>query len=454
MLRKMSHRPKFSPGRRLAALALGLGLAGAGQGTLAGPSVQCCVSVDPEFPPATAYGSTMFRLDDSRGSATLPRAIPLDATAPPEVLLQQLWLTEGQVGAYSMELVPGLRNLGASLFADGQYPDAIDTFGRAVHLLRVNEGLYTLSQTGMVEQIIESHIEMGNYIAADDKQEYLFRIQRENFSPNDPAMVQAVEKYADWHRTAYLGQLDKYRFPRIVKLLDLYKESAGAVEAATGELSRGMLPYLEGKLRTEYLLSIYPGEREESLQVEAGQRDDLELPDITRLRFWRYQDNNYVNGVRTIRKMREILELDETQRPQEIADMTVKLGDWYLWYRRYALAIRSYEEAWAIMAEEPAGSEWLRANFAVPRELPTEVVFQPGLMPLRLYNDAEVHARFQVSRHGEAKNIEILSPSSESNQPAVTRGFKYLRDMRFRPRLKDGEVVATQEFERVYGIRY
>jgi hypothetical protein len=134
--------------------------------------------------------------------------------------------------------------------------------------------------------------------------------------------------------------------------------------------------------------------------------------------------------------------------------MTVKLGDWYLWYRRYALAIRTYEEAWAMMAAEPGGADWLRANFAVPVELPAEVVFQPGLMPLRLYNDAEVHARFRVSRHGEAKDIEILSPTSESNQPAVTRGFKYLRDMRFRPRLEDGAVVATREFERVYGIRY
>lgn len=420
----------------------------------AGGSVQCCVSVDPEFPPATAYGSTMFRLDDMRQHGASLRPMPLDATAPPEVLLQQLWLTEGQVGAYSKELVPGLQNLGASLFADGQYRDAIDTFGRAVHLLRVNEGLNTLSQAGMVEQIIEAHIEMGNFIAADDKQEYLFRVHSESLAPDDPAMVRAVEKYADWHRTAYLGQLDKYRFPRIVKLFDLYTTSSDAVEDAAGGLSRGMLPYLEGKLKTHYLLSIYPGEREESLQVEAGQRADLEMRDLTRLRFWRFEENNFTYGVRTIQTMRDILLQDEASSPEEIAEMTVRLGDWYLWHRRYALAIRTYEAAWSMMADDPRGEEWLQSNLAVPVELPTDVVFQPGLMPLRLYNEAQVRARFRVSRHGAAKDIEILSPSSESNQPAVTRGFKYLRDMRFRPRLEDGAVVATDDLERFYGIRY
>jgi hypothetical protein len=107
-----------------------------------------------------------------------------------------------------------------------------------------------------------------------------------------------------------------------------------------------------------------------------------------------------------------------------------------------------------MMASQPGGDNWLRSTFGVPLELPSEVVFQPGRMPLRLYHAAEVKARFDVSRHGEAMDIEILSPGSEENQPAVTRGFKYLRDMRFRPRLEEGEVVAAEALERVYSIRY
>jgi tetratricopeptide (TPR) repeat protein len=411
-------------------------------------------SVSPEFPPATTYGSTMYRNDDPRTHYETRRFMPIDVTAPTEVLLQQLWLTENQVGAYSAELVPELRELGAALFADGQYPDAIDTYRRAIHLLRVNEGLYTPSQTGMVEQLIEAYYEIGDFIAADDQQQYLFRVRKKHLKPGDPEMLEAVEQLADWHRTAYLSQLDRFRYPRIVDLIDLYADTAKRVAEDEGETSRNQLPYLEGKLRTEYLLSVYPGESEEPLQVEAAQRDNADLPDLKKLRFIAFRNDNYRHGLATLRQMRKIIESDPNSTPREIAEVMVKQGDWYQWHRRYAQAIRLYRSAWNAMDGQPGAESWRTANFSNPLELPSEVVFQPGRMPLRLYHDAEVHARFAVTRHGEAHDIEILSPDRTDNQPAVTRGYKYLRDMRFRPRLEDGVVVTAAPIERTYNIRY
>ena len=90
--------------------------------------------------------------------------------------------------------MPELRDLGAAYFADGEYGEAIDSFGRAIHLLRVNEGLYTHEQTGMVEQIIEAHLQVGNFIAADDQHEYLYRVRKANLSPADPEMIAAALK--------------------------------------------------------------------------------------------------------------------------------------------------------------------------------------------------------------------------------------------------------------------
>lgn len=411
-------------------------------------------SVSPEFPPATTYGSTMYREDDPRTHYRARRFMPIDVVAPTEILLQQLWLTENQVGAYSPELVPELRELGAALFADGQYRDAIDTYRRAIHLLRVNEGLNTNSQTGMIEQLIEAHYELGDFITADDQHQYLFRIRKQHLAPGDPEMQNAVEQLADWHRNAYLSQLDRFRYPRIVDLIDLYADMADAVADVEGDDSRDQLPYLEGKLRTEYLLSVYPGESEEPLQVEAQQRNNSDLPDLKKLRFMGFRNNNYRNGLATIRKMHSILESDPDTTSRELAEMMVRRGDWYQWHRLYAQAINMYRDAWQAMEGEPDADDWRRANFSNPLELPSEVVFQPGRMPLRLYHDAEVHARFEVTRHGEAHDIEILSPDRDDNQPAVTRGYKYLRDMRFRPRLEGGVVVTAASIERTYNIRY
>jgi hypothetical protein len=267
-------------------------------------------------------------------------------------------------------------------------------------------------------------------------------------------MLTSVEQIADWHRGAYLGQLDKYRYPRIVDLLDLYSEMIDAVASEEGEFNRNVMPYLQGKLKTEYLLSVYPGEKEEGLQIEAGQKNDIDLPDLTKMRFMKFRNENYRLGHQTIRMMGAILENDPETAPQELADIQLALADWFQWHRYYAQAIRAYSLAWKMMAEEPGGADWLQANFESPLELPSQIVFQPGRMPLRLNNSAQVTARFAVSRHGKAEDIDILSPQKDDNQPAVTRGYKYLRDMRFRPRLLNGEVVAAKDLERTYNIRY
>ena len=267
-------------------------------------------------------------------------------------------------------------------------------------------------------------------------------------------MLASVEQYADWHRGAYLGQLDRYRYPRIVDLIDLYGGMINAVAEEDGEFNRDILPYLQGKLKTEYLLSIYPGEKEEGLQIEAGQKDEISLPDLTKMRFMKFQKENYRRGHRTIQQMRTILENNPETTPKELADVQLAQADWFQWHRHYAQAISAYGVAWKIMAEQPGGSGWLQASFENPLELPSQIVFQPGRMPLRMNNSAQVTARFAVSRHGEAKDIEILSPQKADNQPAVTRGYKYLRDMRFRPRVHNGEVVAAKDQERTYSIRY
>jgi hypothetical protein len=248
-------------------------------------SVQCCNSVAPEMPAATPYGSTMSRNNDPRSDYQAYKPMPIDATAPAEDMYLWVSMRELQRGPYAPELVPELRGLGAALFQEEQFNDAIDAYDRAIHLLRINEGLKTASQAGLVEQVIEAQMEVGDFIAADGQQEYLFRIRKATMSSGDPEMLASVEQYADWHRGAYLAQLDRYRFPRIVSLIDLYGGMIEAVAREQGEFNRNTLPYLQGKLKTEYLLSIYPGEKEEGLQIEAGQKNDIELPDITKMRF-------------------------------------------------------------------------------------------------------------------------------------------------------------------------
>ena len=98
--------------------------------------------------------------------------------------------------------------------------------------------------------------------------------------------------------------------------------------------------------------------------------------------------------------------------------------------------------------------KWQRQRLWSPLELPKDTVFNPGVVPLDTPNKAEISVRFDVSRHGEAKDIEFLTPRSEDNQIAITRAYHYLKNVRFRPRIEAGEVVHTSGVERTYQIRY
>ena len=371
------------------------------------------------------------------------RPIPIDPSAPAEVLLQKLWLTEGQHGPYSPELIPGIVDLGAAYFAEGEWKEAISTYNRAIHLQRLDAGLNTPDQTGLVEQVIEAHLQLGDYKAADGKQGYLFKIQSNVMSPNDPQMAQSVERYADWHRAAYHGQLDKVRYPRLLQLMDLYTDMVNASQDEAKGANRGMLPYLNGRLRTSYMLTLYTRED-----------NDESISDLVRLRFSAYYGNNFREGLKSIDGMKAVLESVDDATARELADVEVKRGDWYMWFRQYALAIAAYENAWAMMTDQPGADAWRTANFGAPQELPKIKIMSQGLMPVSLYDKGNLHARFEVTRLGDAKGIAILSPTAEENQPAKTRGYKFVRNMRFRPRLENGKVVASSDVERIYSIRF
>jgi hypothetical protein len=414
----------------------------------------CCSSISPKLPPATAYGGYLARVDDPVNQYRPYVHDPLDTESWVEFLSSYLGSNEASSGPYSTELALQHSREGASLHERERYSQAVVAYGRAIHLLRINDGLETPLQVPLLQQVIEAELAQGKYVDADNHQRYLFRIQRENLRASDPEMLLAVEQFADWQRNAYVSELDRERYPRILGMLDLYTEMVDAVISEKGESSLAALPYLRGKLKAQYLMSIYPGESEAAISVEMHQQDDVSLPTLKKMRFMRFRDSNFRYGEQNIRRMLDITKSGNSPSIQDQADLVVALGDWYQWHHRYALAQNAYAEAWHLMEAEGEFEKWQRQNFGAPLELPREVVFQPGRLAIPVPNADEVRVRFSVSRHGKARDIEVILPAEDENEDTVNRGYRFLRDIRFRPSLVDGEAVTSRGVERSYVIRY
>jgi len=416
---------------------------------------QCCSSLNPELPPATYYGATMFRDERPLPLGLDGFALPSDPPGSIDEMLAQVSAAEIRGGAMAPELVPSLQGLAAAYIEKGRVREAMEALRRGIHVARLNDGLYAPGQVPILQQLIALLVAQGDYVEADAQQAYLYRVLSWRTTHTAPELRQATLRYADWMRGAYLGDIDRERFPRLVGLNDLYESAMEDIEADEGPGSRALLPFLDGRIELSYLISVYPGEQDASFRGSAAGVGEFEIADETRLRFWRMRDHNFRYGRLALERKMAIVENDPASAAQDLAAARLDLADWYQWHRRYAQAIRLYEECWKIMDDADGGNGWLQREFSAPLELPRSSVFNPGVVPLGTLNDAEVDLAFTVSRHGEAKDIDILTEAKDKDGQAVNlRAYHYLRNLRFRPRLEDGEVVDAENIRRTYQIRF
>ena len=117
-------------------------------------------------------------------------------------------------GLYSQELSEHYEALGVLYFQQGEYESAIEAFEDAMHIQKVNKGLFNLDQSKLVEYLIRTHIARGDFVEVDNHKHYLYYLQDKNLAPDDPRLVSAKLDWADWNVEAYIkGYRDSYSYP-------------------------------------------------------------------------------------------------------------------------------------------------------------------------------------------------------------------------------------------------
>ncbi len=168
-------------------------------------------SIVPEPPRPTPYGLDIVRINELPGTN-------FDGDTPPlDPLLEQHQQAVAQLqasrGPYSPVLIEPLAELGQAYQRTERHRYAIVTFKRALHLTRVNGGLYSKDQLSLMEQLITSQLALGQVAVADASRDYLYRVQRKLYEPGSEAMSEAAMAYGDWKRKAFLdgfGQLQAF----------------------------------------------------------------------------------------------------------------------------------------------------------------------------------------------------------------------------------------------------
>lgn len=369
---------------------------------------------------------------------------------------------EAQFGPYASGLDEPLAALAMLEWRSGRAEAAQTLIERALHVTRVNGGLYGSAQRDTVARLLAMHRLRGDFSGLDARYEYFFRLHGSGRPPHDASSREATLEYLRWQREALRRDLP----PADERLIDLHGRNKYLIDTLRKDMQEGSLEELDflqalvlSQVRNLYLVQarVEP-ELDPRFSTGTGSVIMRQQPrpnslggmDITRERLLSLQRSAYAEGRLLLEQLLEQLPATDRERR---ANVLRELGDWYQWHGSLRSAQLSYTEAIALLtaAGEP---QLIAAAWGEPVELPDNGVFhQPPELMLQAAADGQkpvVLANFEVNRSGRVQSIALYNLNGEP-----LRDFRLVRSLRataFRPAFRDGDAVAMVVQGRPYQI--
>ena len=350
-------------------------------------------------------------------------------------------------GAYGPGLSEQILGLSHTLQNQGRHQEAVALLKRGVHLARINDGLYSPQQLPLLQAEIASHIALGQYTDADERQHYMYRVQVRSMEQGE-LRAQALMQQAQWQYNAYQLRLGQAGFSRLMSMWDLYRLALNDIIDREGDSSPDLLPPLEGMLRAQYLIADYEPEDEYASSDDLGARQQLG-------RFNAYRAQSYDKGSAVILAMYDIEQKKEQAEGEEqglaAARALTMLGDWRLWHEERKEAMEAYQQAIEELEKRDDAQVQQERFFGTPVALPNLDGVRP-LIEVESPEIGDILLEFGVNERGRVVDLERIDDNEDVNQAQANRVMRQLRKTRFRPRLEAGEVVETEKIVRAYEV--
>jgi len=388
----------------------------------------------------------------------------------------------------------------------GDIENAINAYDNAMHINRVNEGLYTLSQVDAVRALIAIHKEARNFAEVDKYHEYLYYLMSRNLEPDSEAFNEASLEWAEWNleafrRMAFMNeegldtspsmtnsgarmlqrgdlvaiedqQFSQYRFvPRSALLSNadpILMQSYTADQLIDPRLSQNEDLYdrlLEANGSDAELLKkkanltwLYKKQLEEYIGTNSvGTTFNLD-----RLRLIRSL-SPLRQGYAEIREdMLALAEELENDNPMESARLYITVADWDLEFSRQSRAYNMYDKAREILLEQDLSesqvSEFISPEPAllipeyVSHEYTREFQNIPETRDIPYIGFIDV--MFQKRANGRLRRIDIVNSSENTTQPIRRRLLDMLENAVMRPAYMSGETVEQSDIKVRYYYSY
>lgn len=394
-------------------------------------------------------------------------------------------------GPYDSRLSEAYLSLGEVYQQLGDYQQAIEAFNNALHINRINNGLYNPGQLAIVSELVDSYLSSGDFMAANQQQEYLFFVQQKIYGPNNPILLSGLLEYGDWNLQAaslslgYIPDLNTLGLREVPRGTESLARSLNRFDnQALLQLNLAANAYTQAlrlqRQREEISLMIDESSR---VQIQTGSQlndRDLNIPETesklayTHFLLSRLLENVPVTNLNgdgemyfsSLREGQNALQrrlnyLQNANFPDmEIVMALVDIADWFLLNERWSSAEEIYIQASELISsnnlEEVPGLNYRDLPAPIPSFASPFYSRSSNSIPADapLEYDGYIDVSFELTRLGYTSNIEFLNQTENTHEETVDALRRMLRRTQFRLQLTNGAEDSAEYADNHYLVRY
>jgi hypothetical protein len=358
---------------------------------------------------------------------------------------------ENEGGPYADALAEPLTGLGRQYRQRGDMEQAKRLYRRALHVVRVNDGLYSERQMPILRELLDAYRVSGELEELDGRYDYYFRLYGNGRPPYTDVRLRATLAYLRWQREAIRLQLDKDDSRRMLALYQLNTELLQAVATdASVPLSRHRELALS-QLRNLYLLEDRFAATVQNVGLAPSTpmfAEQWTQEDFKQKRLETIQRDAQSQGARLLQQV--IDRTATTGDGTELAGLHLELGDWYQWHGSDRLAGQQYQQVVQLLSQEKQ-PDLLQQWLGQPVELPDNGAFWQSRPDREGGRRVVVSVRYDVSARGRASNLQA-DVSDPADKGLASRLKRKLSQIRFRPRWVNGAAEAVTQVQRNYQL--
>lgn len=353
---------------------------------------------------------------------------PAPKMEPSQRFREQLVEMERDQGPYAAGLYEPLSSLGQAYLQQGAHQQAAAMYRRALHVVRINEGLYSRRQVPLLRGLLAAYRASLDWDALDDRYDYYLRLSGAGQPPFTDVRLAVIDEFLRWQREALrLGLPGEKR--RLLATLEMNNALLQALENDEAVAFEWRKSLAMSQLLNFYKLQqrIEPRETQAPGTVAPGYFGPP--PMAADLQTQQLESWLRSAPARGVALMESLLPDARAEGPREEAHIYLVLADWQWWNLDRRRAKVAYASAYTLLSTAGA-SEMLANWFAEPVELPDNGVFwQP---PPAGAETALFRAHYDVSAEGRARNVVVEQVTGPTASDSRLR--RQLAATRFRPR--------------------